>query len=393
MLTSMVASFWEERTDSGTQIKLAADLGKLRETAPATRTSLFRRRLCGEPPEFSGSTQSTENDKAAAWSLKELLEQLRRATADIETTLAGDPCLCMALESNALDRQYVNSEGVERHTRQVWHSFTLASGEHDVGGISDIASDPEELSSKLLRAREILSERAELIGHAALRVPPKKPVPLILAPTVAGVLFHELFGHGAEMGWYGLAPNTKVGPRALRIVARYPVSSSYDDEGVAVADFPVVDTGRLGPRLYDRATAAARRASPAGLAQAGPHGGAPCSRCTHLYVSPGTVSKNEILSDVSWGLLCDSAARAFVTNGVVVLEIHFARVIRDGEIGEAVRPFLIMVSLATVSQRIQGISSESVATRGGLCVKDGIALPSLFVSPYILMEGVGVIPA
>ena len=70
------------------------------------------------------------------------------------------------------------------------------------------------LENKLRAGLANLSDYATLIRSDGFARLPTAPVPLLLEPTVAGVLFHELIGHSEKRGGLGFRLVLKSDRRA-----------------------------------------------------------------------------------------------------------------------------------------------------------------------------------
>jgi predicted Zn-dependent protease len=212
-----------------------------------------------------------------------------------------------------------------------------------------------------------------------------------LAPTSAGILLHELIGHGAEEKWFGLAPGCRIGPRHLNVLATPPTGQRFDDEGIMTASRVLVEDGRLAEPLADRMTCS-KGERPAGLAQAGAHYGPPRVRCTHIRVEGGEHDSGDLVADTGEGLYLPEIAQATVHDGVVVFRVVLARWIQGGLLGPPAEPFVVVMSLVSLAGQLAAVAGPPRSGRASRCSKRGDALPSTLVAPTLRIRNARVLP-
>ena len=153
---------------------------------------------------------------------------------------------------------------VDRRTgRRLRMTVTLARA----GRIGEVTADWVRRPGRVLDPEAFVAALLERAERRLEAVPSKKgEQTVVFAPGVAGVLVHEMFGHGLE---------AERGPRdqpirpALARIGRGPacreirilddprrgrVSWRFDDEGAPARPVLLVDDGRLTGRLTDRRT-------------------------------------------------------------------------------------------------------------------------------------------
>lgn len=152
-----------------------------------------------------------------------------------------------------------------------------------------------------------LAERGERLSNLSAGAPESGTREVVLSPTAAGQLVHELSHYfeidTAYMGSSPYAVGDVIGPTDLTIEDRIRAGSwaarAYDAEGQPTEPVTVVDRGRLSSQFHNTASAAE--------ADVVPHGHAvrslalnkpPRIHARHLHVEPGRVSIDD---------LCDGA--------------------------------------------------------------------------------------
>ncbi|MFQ6122303.1 MAG: TldD/PmbA family protein, partial [Dehalococcoidales bacterium] len=138
---------------------------------------------------------------------------------------------------------------------------------------------------------------------------------VVLDPVLAGVFVHEAFGHLSESDF--VYENERVrqimtlgkqfGNEQLNIVdtatiPRLRGSYKYDDEGMPATKTYLIREGKLVGRLHSRETAAKMKEKPTGNARAISYRYPPIVRMTNTYIEPGSVSFEDMISDIKEGI-------------------------------------------------------------------------------------------
>lgn len=138
------------------------------------------------------------------------------------------------------------------------------------------------------------------------------PMPVVFDPRVGGSLIGHLTGamsgssiarrssfllgrEGAQL----FAPGIEIVDDPL--LARGLSSRAFDGEGLPTARTVLVQDGRLGGWLMDTASARQLGLEPTGHAVRG-HGGAPGVGTTNLHLAAGTMTPDELMSDIKDGV-------------------------------------------------------------------------------------------
>ncbi len=285
-------------------------------------------------------------------------------------------------------RHYNNSEGTVEERTTLWVDVLVGreGGDRTVNdGTPRLRAVPGILRNAAGMVRETSGGagrplRDVGVGHAA---------DLLLAPTPAAVLFHELVGHAAEeaVAW---KPGRVLGPPHLQVEAYLPRGDPVDAEGVPGARVVLVDGGRAAPAPLDRATALTRSSEPSGLSQAGTHRGVPRVRCSALEVEGGADDVEALRSAAPEVIHCTGVSGARYRNGTAVVDVSEARLLQRGRAGCRVTPFRFVVTLAELGERLTGVASTPRRARSGQCVKEGDPVPAPARVPTVLLADVPV---
>jgi predicted Zn-dependent protease len=289
-----------------------------------------------------------------------------------------------------MHRSYRNSEGVAFGRCWAWTSIQATCP----WGSVVVADGVESLAMVAGRLRSCIDE---LLAHRAIARPrlvleASQEMNLLLPPTEASVLFHELLGHGAEERSDEMSAGARVGPGCMRVVVRHPWSAFCDDEGVQTSEVVLVADGRLaGRRLADRASARGSE-SPSGLAVAGIHAELPRVRCVQMHVQGSGEQVDDVVRDAGRVVRCAGVASAELHHGVAFLAVCGGELWEGGEdTGARVGPFLFRVPLRELPGRLVALPGQVMPARAGSCVKARDPVPMCSESPHALLAGTRVI--
>jgi TldD protein len=221
---------------------------------------------------------------------------------------------------------------------------------------------------------------------------------VVLDPVLAGVFAHEAFGHLSESDF--VYENDKLreimtlgkqfGPAQLNIIdsAAEPAgmrgSFKYDDEGVRSVKTYLIREGKLVGRLHSRETAAKMNEKPTGNARAVNYRYPPIVRMTNTYIEPGTVSFNDMISDIKEGIYAKKWYGGMTSMEMFTFSAGEAYMIRNGKIAEALRPIMLTGNVFSTLKNIDAIGNDLDMNQGGGCGKGGQSpLPVSLGSPHI----------
>jgi TldD protein len=181
---------------------------------------------------------------------------------------------------------------------------------------------------------------------ARLRAAPVRPgrLPVVLDPRFAGVWVHRAIGHRCVAGVGDTAPlplGTRVGPDVLTIgddgtALGLRGTLAFDHEGAPPQNTVLVRHGLVVQHAHTRETAHAAGAAVTGNARAVADG-APEARLTNTYLANGRGDLSEVLRDVALGVYLAEPEAVTFDRGRITMHAGFARMIRRGELAEAVK--------------------------------------------------------
>lgn len=374
-----------------------------------------------DPQVFVGRPAVLQVDKAA-WQAR--LRRLSAVFADDPLILHGE----VALSVEASTRYMVSTEGSRLLTGDTSCRLSIEAQTKADDGMelpvyaTYFARSPAGLPSE---ARLLEDARAMVVMLGRLRAAPVvEPYtgPAILSGRVAGVFFHEIFGHRIEGSRQKTADDAqtfskKVGqqvlPPFLSVVADPTLNKLgdtelagtylFDDEGIGARRVSVVDHGVLNEFLLNRSPLSRfPHSNGHGRAQAGFR---PVSRQSNLLVeSSAGVAFPQLVDRLKdearkagkpFGLLFDQVEGGFTYTGRLtpnafnVTPIVVYRVYTDGRPMELVRGVDIIGTPLAAFGRIVATDNRA-ETFNGICGAESGSVPVSASSPALLVSEVEV---
>jgi TldD protein len=220
---------------------------------------------------------------------------------------------------------------------------------------------------------------------------------VVLDPVLAGVFAHEAFGHLSEADHVYenkklqeiMVLGRKFGDKHLNIVDGAAVpglrgSYKYDDEGVPATKTYLIREGILESRLHSRETAAKMQEKTTGNARAISYSFPPIVRMTNTYIEPGSLSFEDIISDIKQGIYARDWYGGTTSLEMFTFSAAEAYMIRNGRIAELLRPVVLSGNVFVTLGNIDAIGNDLEMNQGGGCGKRGqMPLPVSNGSPHI----------
>ena len=255
------------------------------------------------------------------------------------------------------------------------------------GDFSAINGLQEQVKQTAQRAVELLSAPQAKGGEYIV----------VLDPVLAGVFVHEAFGHLSEADHVYenkrlqdiMVLGRRFGDKSLNIVDGAAVlglrgSYKYDDEGVPATKTYLIREGTLESRLHSRETAAKMGEKTTGNARAISYLYPPIVRMTNTYIEPGTLSFEEIISDIKEGIYAKDWYGGTTSLEMFTFSASEAYMVRNGKIAELLRPVVLSGNVFVTLDNIDAIGNDLKMNQGGGCGKGGQSpLPVANGSPHI----------
>lgn len=261
-------------------------------------------------------------------------------------------------------------------------------------GFASVLGHEEEARASARRARELLDAKPVDAGVYTV----------IADPELSGVFVHEAFGHLSEADFVYenddaqkmMRMGRKFGRPILSIAdsgveepgGQLPGTHKYDDEGTPMKRTQLVKDGVLVGRLHSRETAAKMKDTPTGSARAQDFRHEPLVRMRNTFIEPGQTSFEDMISDVKLGLYACKSVGGMTCLGQFSFSSGYARVIRNGKVGEMVRDVILSGNIFETLGNVTAVGDDFRWTTGGRCGKNAQAMPVGMGSPHIRIENV-----
>jgi TldD protein len=379
------------------------DVNKLRDKA---ELAVNQARIVGkETSEFSQSepvidvvTAETErNPMTVPMALKKQLfdeyNDIILSTPKIQTSNIG-------YNDSQRKITFVNSEGTYIEQTKIDLSLRLAAIASEDGRVQQIGLSLGSQGD--FSAIEGLQEQVKQMAQRAVRLlsaPQSRggEYTVVLDPVLAGVFAHEAFGHLSEADHVYenkrlqdiMVLGRKFGDKHLNIIDGAAVpglrgSYKYDDEGIPATKTYLIREGILESRLHSRETAAKMGEKPTGNARAINYLFPPIVRMTNTYIEAGTLSFEDIISDIKEGIYAKDWYGGTTSLEMFTFSAAEAYMIRNGKIAELLRPVMLSGNVFVTLGNIDAIGNDLQMNQGGGCGKrEQSPLPVSNGSPHI----------
>jgi TldD protein len=232
---------------------------------------------------------------------------------------------------------------------------------------------------------------------------PAGEMPVVLAPGMGGVLFHEAVGHPLEADIVDKEASVYRGRIGEQVAsplvngvddATVPNgwgSFSFDDEGAPAQRTVLFEAGVLRGLLYDRLRADKDGVPSTGNGRRQSYAFPPIARMTNTYVLNGSSSSSDVLSSTERGVYVTAlgGGQTNPASGDFVFGVSEGFLIERGEVGRPVRGANLIGRAMEVMSRIDAVADD-FGTWQGVCGKDGQSAPVDSGSPTIRISRITV---
>jgi TldD protein len=225
---------------------------------------------------------------------------------------------------------------------------------------------------------------------------PAGEMPVVLAPGMGGVLFHEAVGHPLEADIVDKEASVYRGKVGLQVasplvngvddatVANGWGSFSFDDEGTPAQRTVLFEDGVLRGMLYDRLRAEKDAVPSTGNGRRQSYASPPIARMTNTYILNGSSKPDDILSSTERGVFVTAlgGGQTNPASGDFVFGISEGFLIENGRVGKPVRGANLIGRAMEVMSSIDAVADD-FGTWQGVCGKDGQSAPVDSGSPTL----------
>ncbi|MGZ4115175.1 MAG: TldD/PmbA family protein [Actinomycetota bacterium] len=225
---------------------------------------------------------------------------------------------------------------------------------------------------------------------------PAGEMPVVLAPGMGGVLFHEAVGHPLEADIVDKEASVyrgKVGQQVASSLvngvddATVPNgwgSFSFDDEGTPAQRTVLFEEGVLRGMLYDRLRAEKDGVPSTGNGRRQSYASPPIARMTNTYILNGSSKPDDILSSTERGVFVTAlgGGQTNPASGDFVFGVSEGFLIENGRVGKPVRGANLIGRAMEVMSSVDAVADD-FGTWQGICGKDGQSAPVDSGSPTL----------
>jgi TldD protein len=232
---------------------------------------------------------------------------------------------------------------------------------------------------------------------------PAGEMPVVLAPGMGGVLFHEAVGHPLEIDtihkeasvYRGRSGETLASPLVNGVddatVPNGWGSFSFDDEGAPAQRTVLFEDGVLRNWLYDRLRADLDGVPSSGNGRRQSYAHQPIPRMTNTYILDGTSKAADLIAGTERGVHVTALAggQTNPATGDFVFGCSEAYLIEGGKVTTPVRGANLIGRAIEVMSAIDGVADD-FETWEGTCGKDGQSVPVGSGSPTLRISRITV---
>jgi len=267
----------------------------------------------------------------------------------------------------------------------------IQTGYESVGGfIGFELFDEIDIEDLSLRA----AKRAVMMLTA--RRAPGGRMPVVISSEAGGTMIHEAIGHGleADLAQQGLSVYSKkmgqqVASPVITVIDDSTIpqkrgSFRFDDEGTTSQKTVLVENGILKSYMYDNLTAMKDGAKSTGNGRRQSYQHRPIPRMTNIFIAPGEISPEKIISSVEYGLFVKKMGGGQVNTitGDFVFGVQEGYLINRGKIEEPVRGATLAGNGPGVLRSIDMVGSD-LGFSIGTCGKDAQGVPVSDAMPTV----------
>ncbi|URJ25358.1 metalloprotease TldD [Candidatus Blochmannia ocreatus (nom. nud.)] len=285
---------------------------------------------------------------------------------------------------------------------QVEHNGKIEQGVSGGGGRCGYTFFSEPFKNGDTRI-EYWTKKAVLMGLVNLEsiAAPAGTMTVVLGSGWPGILLHEAIGHGLEGDFNrrgSSAFSKKIGkPIASELCtivddATIPGARGslfIDDEGVPGQYNILIKNGILKKYMQDKLNAKLMDTLPTGNGRRENYSSLPMPRMTNTYMLPGTLTPEEIIDSVIYGIYAKnfSGGQVDITSGKFVFSTSEAFLIEKGRITKSIKGATLIGSGIEIMQNISMIGNDLSLDAGvGTCIKNGQSLPVGVGQPTIKLN-------
>jgi len=240
------------------------------------------------------------------------------------------------------------------------------------------------------------------VSLLSARRAPSGKFPVVLHPSITGLLVHEALGHNAEADLVFSGESIIEGKIGEQIasecvtimddatIPRLSGSYRYDSEGIPGQKRILVENGVLKGYLHSLETAARFGVEPNGSARAMDGHCSPIVRMSNTFIAPGKLSFEEMLKDIDEGIFMKGGhwGYVFCERGQYTCHSGEGWMIKNGQLGEHLRDVSFSGMTLETLMNIDAVSKDLEFLLPGMCGKSGQGMHINAGGPYVRVKEV-----
>ena len=212
--------------------------------------------------------------------------------------------------------------------------------------------------------------------------PPAGEMTVVLDGIMAGIIAHEVCGHGSEAdevvkgrSFLTDMVGKKIATDLVTLVddgtlPGQPGSIPYDSEGTPSSRTTIIDGGVFAGYLHSLETSVLMGTKPTGNGRAQDYNRRIFARMTNTFFDAGDWKSDEIVADTKDGLYIKKAMSGMedVVGGGVQVSALKGHIIKNGELGALVRSVSVAGKVLDILQTVDAVG-DTLEFSGGTCGK------------------------
>ncbi|MDP2560714.1 metalloprotease TldD [Psychrobium sp. 1_MG-2023] len=273
------------------------------------------------------------------------------------------------------------------------------------GGRSDYSFFLQSVNGK--KRLETYAEEAvrqALVNLSAIDAPAGM-MPVVLGNGWPAVLLHEAVGHGLEGDFNRKGSSAFSGKIGQQVASPLCTviddgtmsdrrgSLSIDDEGVPGQRNVLIEEGILKGYMFDKHNARLMDTVSTGNGRRESYASLPLPRMTNTFMLAGQSDPKDIIASVEDGIYAPNfgGGQVDITSGKFVFSASEAYIIKNGEIGAAIKGATLIGSGSEAMQQISMLGNDLELDPGvGVCGKDGQSVPVGVGQPTLKLDKITV---
>jgi len=240
------------------------------------------------------------------------------------------------------------------------------------------------------------------VALLSARRAPSGKFPVVLHPSITGLLVHEALGHNAEADLVFSGESIIEGKIGEQIaservtimddatIPRLSGSYRYDSEGIPGQRRILIENGVLKGYLHSLETAARFEVKPNGSARAMNGHCSPIVRMSNTFIAPGELTFEEMLKDIDEGIFMKEGhwGYVFCERGQYTCHSGEGWMIKNGQLGEHLRDVSFSGMTLETLMNIDAVSKDLEFLLPGMCGKSGQGMHINAGGPYVRIKEV-----